>query len=414
MLANLCGGVPASRKAALRMIRNSAGEVIDEGLVLWFPAPRSFTGEDVFELQVHGGPAVVEAALLAIDTLNGRLAEPGEFTRRAFEAERLDLAQAEAVADLVDAETDAQRRQALRQLGGELSKRGERWRDTFLSALAFLSAQIDFPDEDLPDHVAARALAPLRALAAEIEEVLVDVRGERIRDGLRIALIGGPNAGKSSLFNALVKRDAAIVTSTPGTTRDVIEASLMLSGFKVVLADTAGVRSTTDEIEREGVRRALDWAERADLRLWIIDPSTPDPNPELEALIKPRDILVLTKSDLYPVSKFPQMFERPTIGLVATSTVLGGGLDQLVESLGRWISTAMTGSDFPAVTRARHRHLLHQAHESLKRALNRSIDQAEMIAADVGLAMRAVESIAGRMDTEAVLDRVFQSFCIGK
>ena len=277
--------------------------------------------------------------------------------------------------------------------------------------MAFLNAQIDFPDEDLPEDVAARALAPLRALVIEIDQALSDVRGERIRDGLRIALIGAPNAGKSSLFNALVKREAAIVTATPGTTRDVIEAPLMLGGFKVVLADTAGVRTATDEIEIEGVRRALAWAEDADLRLWVIDPAVADMDRQIADLSKPNDIVVLTKSDLGCTDNH---FQTLWPKVISTSVVRLGGLDQLVKALEEWVSIALCGADFPAATRIRHRKLLEEARDHLDRALSQTVLRAEAMAADVGLAMRALESIAGRMDTEAVLDRVFSTFCIGK
>ena len=272
MLAQLCSRIPAPRQAALRTIRSEMGEPIDEGLVLWFPTPGSFTGEDVFELQLHGGAAIIEAVTSALAAAGARPAEAGEFTRRAFEAGRLDLTQAEAIADLVDAETESQRRQALLQLGGALAVRREAWRAGLIEALAFLDAQIDFSEEDVPADVAERAMKPLRALISELDAALGEVRGERIREGLRIALVGAPNAGKSSLFNALVGRDAVIVTSMPGTTRDVIEAPLTIQGYKVVLADMAGLRDAVDEVEAEGIRRARAWAHSADLRLVLVDP----------------------------------------------------------------------------------------------------------------------------------------------
>jgi len=275
-----------------------------------------------------------------------------------------------------------------------------------------LNAQIDFPDEDLPEDVAVRALAPLRALVIEIDQALSDVRGERVRDGLRIALIGAPNAGKSSLFNALVQREAAIVTATPGTTRDVIEAPLILGGFKVVLADTAGMRTATDEIEIEGVRRAMAWAEDADLRLWVIEPLVADADCYTAGLAKPNDIIVLTKSDLGYADR--DLLVHWPLAVIKTSVVGLGGLDLLTKALKDWASTALGGADFPAVTRIRHRKLLEEARGHLDRALSQTVLRAETMAADVGLAMRALESIAGRMDTETILDRVFSTFCIGK
>jgi tRNA modification GTPase len=413
LLTALCGAVPAPRQAVLRYIRDGSGEVIDRCLVIWFPSPGSFTGEDVFELQVHGGSAVVEAITRALDALGGRLALPGEFTRRAFEAGRLDLTQAEAVADLVDAETDAQRRQALRQLGGELSQRGDRWREIMLTASAFLNAEIDFPDEDVPRDVAMRALAPIEQLVAEIDRALSDVRGERVREGLRVALVGAPNAGKSSLFNALTRRDAAIVTSRPGTTRDVLEAPLIIGGYKVLLADTAGVREASDEIEVEGVRRALAWAEDADLRLWVIDPFETAPDPRVAALVKPQDLLIWAKSDLgSPTEKTLSCF--PQRKSIPCSVKDLGGLDALMVELEKWAVRSLSGSDFPAVTQARHRRLLESASSHLRRALRQSVGDAELMAADVSLAMDELESIAGRLDAEAILDKVFGSFCIGK
>ncbi|RYE95711.1 MAG: GTP-binding protein, partial [Oxalobacteraceae bacterium] len=234
--------------------------------------PASYTGEDSAELHLHGGTAVVEAALAALSSQGLRPAEPGEFTRRAFENGKLDLAQAEAVADLVDAETVGQARQALAQLGGALSRRHEHWRGQLIEALAMLEAHVDFPDEELPSDLASRAAPPLLALRAELASAIEDGRrGQDIRDGYRIALIGPPNAGKSSLLNALIGRDAAIVTATPGTTRDVVEAPMIIAGYRVLMADTAGLRETSDEIEAEGVRRARKWAETASLRLWISD-----------------------------------------------------------------------------------------------------------------------------------------------
>lgn len=247
----LTGGRPKARTAALRTLRHGGAD-LDEALVLRFEGPASYTGEDSVEFHVHGGRAVVEALMVALSELGLRLAEPGEFTRRAFENGKLDLAQAEGVADLIDAETEAQRRQALGQVGGALSQRYDRWRDLLIQSLAMLEAAVDFPDEDLPEEVAERARPGLRVLSAELDAALADVsRGRRVRDGFRIALVGAPNAGKSTLLNALVERDAAIVTDTPGTTRDVIEAPLVLGGYKVLIADTAGLRETADTIEAE-------------------------------------------------------------------------------------------------------------------------------------------------------------------
>ncbi len=292
----LTGALPAARRASLRNLRGPDGQLIDRALVLWFKGPDSYTGEDVAEFHVHGGAAVVDALLSALNDRALRLAEPGEFTRRAFENGKLDLAQAEGVADLIDAETDAQRRQALEQLGGRLSGIQARWTDALTQALAMLEAAVDFPDEDTPQDVAARARPVLEALIAELDAAALDAeRGARVREGFRIALVGAPNAGKSTLLNALARRDAAIVTATPGTTRDIIEVPMVMAGYKVILADTAGLRDTVDEIEAEGVRRARDWAEAADLRVWLADGMDPEAS---FAGARVGDIRLITKRDL--------------------------------------------------------------------------------------------------------------------
>ena len=412
----LTGGAIAPRSASLRRLKDPAtGAAIDEALVLWFPAPASFTGEDQAELQLHGGPAVVEAATEALVGLGLRLAEPGEFTRRAFENGRLELSQAEAIADLVDAETAAQRRQALDQLGGALARRYDGWRDALIEALAWLEAEIDFPDEDLPEALAARAGEPLRRLADELSEAIGDTRGERVREGFRVALTGAPNAGKSSLINALLGRDAAIVTATPGATRDVIEAPLIVDGFRVLLADMAGVRETADPIEAEGVRRARAWAESAALRLWVVDGSAgAGAWAEAADLIGPSDLLVLTKADR---GEGPDAAAARGLGAssVRASTVAAGGLDALRAALAGRVGEALSGADFPAVTRLRHRTLLAESLAHIDRALARlSSGDAELIAEDVRLAARPLERLSGRIDADAVLDRVFGSFCIGK
>ena len=264
VLRALAAPLPAPRRAALRRLKADDGALLDEALVLWFPAPASFTGEDSAELHLHGGRASVEAVTAALAGHGLRLAEPGEFTRRAFQNGKLDLTQAEAIADLVDAETDGQRRQALGQLEGGLSARYADWRTRLIQALARLEAAVDFPDEDLPDALSAEVGRRVAELADELEAALLDDgRGERVREGFRVALVGAPNAGKSSLLNRLAGREAAIVTDVAGTTRDVIEVPAVIEGFKVLFADTAGLRDSTDPIEAEGVRRARAWAAAA-------------------------------------------------------------------------------------------------------------------------------------------------------
>ena len=387
------------RRAVLRRLFDRNGQEIDRALVLGFIAPASFTGEDVAELHLHGGLAVVEAMTTTLLAQGLRLAEPGEFTRRAFQNGKLDLAQAEAVADLIDAETTVQRDQALRQLKGALSQRYDEWRDRLIHVLAMLEAAVDFPDEELPEDVAQRALPGVETLVSDLEAALADGRrGQRIRDGFRIALTGAPNAGKSSLFNALVGRDAAIVTPIAGTTRDVIEAVLVLGGRKVLIADTAGLRETDDVIEAEGVSRARAWAEAADLTLRLVPVGEPEPSDSGSAW------LVRTKGDL---SQEPE----------AISVATGQGLDALTGRLTAAVIAATSGADFPAATQERHRARLFLAHQHLNRArahLSGDGLAPELAAEDVRLAIRALEAVTGRVDVEAVLDVIFASFCIGK
>jgi len=413
----LAGRAPAPRVAALRKLRHDGVE-LDEALVLRFEGPASYTGEDSAEFHVHGGRAVVEALLAALSGLGLRLAEPGEFTRRAFENGKLDLAQAEGVADLIDAETEAQRRQELGRVGAALSQRYDRWRDLLVQSLAMLEAAVDFPDEDLPEEVAERARPALRTLAQELDAALADVsRGRRVRDGYRIALVGAPNAGKSTLLNGLVERDAAIVTDTPGTTRDVIEVPLVLGGYRVLVADTAGLRETDDAIEAEGVRRARRWAEEADLRLWVVDGFHVKQVQALETTVQPGDWLVLNKVDIGDVNILAAAEARwieQGLSVVQLSARSEAAVAALRTRLVHHVSHALSGSEFPAATRLRHAERLGEARGYLARALSEVGLEVELAAEDVRLAARALEKITGRVDPEDVLGRVFSTFCIGK
>lgn len=414
----LAGDLPRPRRAVLRQLTHE-GVALDDALVLWFEGPASYTGEDAAELHVHGGRAVVEAVLEALAAEGLRLAEPGEFTRRAFENGKLDLTQAEGVADLIDAETQAQRRQALGQLGGALSQRYEAWRGLLVEALAMLEAAVDFPDEELPEDVAARARPGLAALEAEIGEALVDAaRGRRVRDGFRIALVGAPNAGKSTLLNGLAERDAAIVTSTPGTTRDIIEVPLTLGGYKVLLADTAGLRTTEDSIEAEGVRRARAWAAEADLRLWVIDAAMFHVKQDDDhGVVRPGDWAVINKIDLVDDLRLEEVRAAlvgrglPIVELAARKP---GGTERARAALTAHVVEALSGAEFPAATRIRHAESLTEARDYLRRALSDVGLEVELAAEDVRLAARSLSRITGRIDPEDVLDRVFSSFCIGK
>ncbi|MDB5440134.1 MAG: tRNA uridine-5-carboxymethylaminomethyl(34) synthesis GTPase MnmE [Caulobacteraceae bacterium] len=408
----LAGRLPAPRRASLRRLA-SDGEVLDEALVLWMPAPRSYTGEDSAELHLHGGPAVVDGVTRALLVAGLRLAEPGEFSRRAFENGRLDLAQAEAVADLVEAQTAAQASQALGQLGGALGERYRRWGDTLIDALSVLEAAIDFPDEDLPLEVASRARAPLEQLLRELDSALADAnRGRQVRDGYRVALIGAPNAGKSSLLNALAGRDAVIVAPTPGTTRDVVEIGLVLQGYQVLLADTAGLRDAGEAVEVEGVRRARAWAIQADLRLWLVDAAGSDGDwVKAQDLAQPGDLLILNKADLPAGADALAIAE---LGLEGLSLSLSEDPEATAVRawLGEAVRRALAGGEFPAATRARHMEELKLARFHVERALGS--DQPELAAESARLAARTLARITGGADAEAVLDRVFSSFCIGK
>lgn len=429
-IARLTGRpLPAPRQAVLRRLRDpSSGEALDRALVLWFPAPASFTGEDVAEFHVHGGRSVTAALAEALSALEGcRLAEPGEFSRRAFENGRLDLTAAEAIADLVAAETAQQRRQALRQMEGALAALYEDWRARLLRALAHLEADIDFPDEDLPQGVAEAVRPELMLLRAEIDAHLADARrGERLREGLAVAIVGPPNAGKSSLLNLLARREAAIVSAVAGTTRDVIEVHLDLAGWPVTFADTAGLRRTDDEIEAEGVRRAEARARAADLRLGVVEMNHLAEARAADAagdgvlgLLVPGDLLLVNKRDLLPAGMDPlaaiSALRLPEgVEPCAVSVREGTGIDAFLARLTLRIEALMEGAGGPPLTRERHRQALQDCRAALDRALDPALSAPELVAEDIRLAARALGRITGRVDVEDVLDVIFRDFCIGK
>ena len=404
--------LPAPRRMVLRSLHDPAtGEVFDKGLVVWFAPPNTETGEPMAELHLHGGRAVVGAALDALAHLGFcRLAEAGEFTRRAFEHGKFDLTEAEGIADLVAAETAAQRRQALQQMEGALHRLYEDWRAQGLRALAHLEAAIDFPDEDLPEGLADEVRTAVAGLQKEIAAHLEDRRGERLREGLSIAIIGPPNAGKSSLLNLLARREAAIVSETAGTTRDVIEVHLDLGGWPVVLADTAGLRESGDAIEQEGVRRARARAAAADLRVLVLDASG-DWRSEMQAIVgaterwdSARDIVVANKTDLVSIGD-PEV--------VALSTSSGAGLPELLARLEESAEVSMQeGAGAPPLTRARHREALVECRVSLERALH--APEVALAAEDLRLALRALGRITGTVRLDELLDVIFRDFCIGK
>jgi len=390
------------------------GELIDEAVVLWFKGPHSFTGEDCVELHLHGSKAILDRIYKILTDLGLFLAAPGEFSRRAVSHGKFDLTQAEAVADLVDAETEAQRRQALTQLGGGLGRVYEGWRSDLVDLLARLEVYIDFPDEDLPSDLAKSILERIAALYQSVSAALLDShRGRQIREGYRIVILGEPNAGKSSLFNALLQTEAAIVTPIAGTTRDVLEAQLKLGPYSVLLYDTAGLRDTHEIVEAEGIRRALEKAEEADLRVWVIDST----DPSVPQGFHDDDILVFNKVDAATQSNCDAIDDlrvsRET-SVFAVSVSSGIGLTDLVAGLERRVEAQLSVQTFPAATRQRHVERLQEAQDQLEIALKNKLRVPELAAENIRSALNSFEALFGRYDVEGVLDVIFSSFCIGK
>ncbi|MGH7068131.1 MAG: tRNA uridine-5-carboxymethylaminomethyl(34) synthesis GTPase MnmE [Acetobacteraceae bacterium] len=399
LLEALSGRLPPPRLASLRTLRApESGEKLDRAIVLWFPAPASYTGEDCAELHLHGGHAVLEGVASALVTLGASPAEPGEFTRRAFLNGRMDLLQAEAVADLVDAESSAQRRQALAQLEGNLGVLYRRWAGQILALLADAEAAIDFPDEGVPEPENQAAIASLRA---EISAHLADERrGERLRDGLTVVVAGPPNVGKSSLVNALSGRDLAITAPTPGTTRDPLEARIVLGGVPFTLIDTAGLRESADPVEAEGVRRARARLEHADLVVAVTDATAPVPFAfDVAAPVLP----LANKCDLAP----------PPAGIeLAVSALTGAGLSELRARLARLAGDLTRNDGPPPLTRARHRSALIETETALAAASSTPLP--ELRAEELRRALASLGRITGAVGVEDVLERIFSSFCIGK
>ncbi|MBW7909691.1 MAG: tRNA uridine-5-carboxymethylaminomethyl(34) synthesis GTPase MnmE [Alphaproteobacteria bacterium] len=381
-------------------------KTIDRALAVYFKAPASFTGEDVVEYHVHGGRSVIESLLAALGRIDGCiLAEPGEFTRRAFENGKLDLTEAEAIADLIDAETEAQRLQALSQLGGALAALYQGWTDKLSGILAHQEADIEFPEDDLPQGLSGALMPQIENLRADIAAHLDDNRrGERLRSGVMVAIIGAPNAGKSSLLNALARRDAAIVSDEAGTTRDVIEVHLDLGGYPAILADTAGLRDTAQQIEAEGIRRAQARAQEADLKIALFDGTQETPDAATAALVDDKTVVALSKADLGIV--------LPMDGF-ALSVRTGQGMEDFIKELTRRMAGLLgSGTGAPALTRQRHRSALEEAQEHLVRA--QSAVLPELAAEDLRMALRALGRITGRVHVEELLDKIFRDFCIGK
>ncbi|MBR0712231.1 tRNA uridine-5-carboxymethylaminomethyl(34) synthesis GTPase MnmE [Bradyrhizobium liaoningense] len=416
VLTTLAGQSPAPRQASRRLLRDGAGQPIDDAVVLWFPGPGSATGEDIAEFHVHGGRAVLAALLAAISVIpNTRAAEPGEFTRRAFENGKLDLTEAEGLDDLIHADTDRQRRQALRQLQGLLGDRARDWRERIIEASALIEAGIDFSDEgDVPAELRAPAVKAIEALHDEIANVLAaQGHSERLRDGLVVAIAGEPNVGKSTLMNQLARRDVAIVSPHAGTTRDVIEVQLDLDGYPVTVIDTAGIRETDDPVEQEGVRRARARAEDADLVLWLVEGEGPVGPEAMRSLRTSEDDrsssvwIVRNKIDLGGVGGS----EPGEFGISASR---GDGIPELVAALVKFAASFFGTTEGALVTRARQRDLLRQASGSLRRSLELVEEGEELAAEELRAAAYALGRLLGRVDVEDVLGAIFQKFCIGK
>ncbi|SLN24598.1 tRNA modification GTPase MnmE [Pseudoruegeria aquimaris] len=399
--ASLAGSLPPARRAGLRVLRGSDGAPLDEALVLCFEEGHSFTGEPVVEFQLHGSLAVVSSVLDELSRCEGvRLAEPGEFTRRALENERLDLAQVEGLSDLIEAETEAQRRQAFRVLSGALGEKAEGWRRKLIRAAALLEATIDFADEEVPVDVSPEVLDLLDGTLAELHgEAEGSVISERIREGFEVAIVGAPNAGKSTLLNALAGREAAITSEVAGTTRDVIEVRMDLGGLPVTVLDTAGIRDTEDFVEGLGIERARSRAEAADLRVFLLS----YPGEDLGIPAQPGDISVLGKADAHD-------WEGP-----AVSGKTGEGVGDLVRQLAATLEARAAGAG--TAIRARHRQAIQQgirALESARIEVLNGPDRAELAAEELRTAVRALDSLVGRVDVEQILDEIFASFCLGK
>ena len=400
------------RRAVRAHIRGTSGEPIDDGLMLWFPGPKSFTGEDIVEFQVHGGRAVVNRVVNEVCfAARARLAEPGEFTKRAVLAGKLDLTRAEGLADLIGAETEFQRKQAFRQLGGALFDVYEAWRTKLVRTMAHLEATIDFSDQEIPDDLLNGVDRDIDVLLTQIEAHLKRGRkAERLRDGLFVSILGAPNVGKSSLLNRLAGREAAIVSDQAGTTRDALEVHLDLHGIPVVLIDTAGIRETDDRIEAEGVRRALARGREADLKVVMVEANRwPDLDKNLADLVDDATIVVVNKSDQ---AESHRLRTAERAGHLTISVLTGSGLDAFEETIAERAAALVDGAGEPAPTRERHRQCLEYCVRSLRRA--QCLEGIEMRAEELRIAASSLGRLTGRVDVEDLLDVVFSDFCIGK
>jgi tRNA modification GTPase len=423
-LTLLAGKIPGPRLATRALLRDTNRAPIDDAIVLWFPQPSSATGEDVAEFHVHGGRAVLASLFASLSAIeNVRAAEPGEFTRRAFENGKLDLTEAEGLDDLIHADTDRQRRQALRQLQGLLGDRARNWRAQIIEACALIEVGIDFADEgDVPSELIAPALAKIKTLLGEIRQALAGQgRGERLRDGMVIAIAGPPNVGKSTLMNQLARREVAIVSPHAGTTRDIIEVQLDLDGYPVTVIDTAGVRETDDPVEQEGVRRARARAAEADLVLWLSD-AEHDPNMPREGtapiwLVRNKIDLDVTGSSAMTPSRGASgqgQEQEKAEPMFAISASRGDGIAELISALVGFAQEFFGATESGMISRIRQRELLQQTAASLERSVTVIGEGEELAAEDLRAAAYSLGRLLGRVDVEDILDVIFREFCIGK
>ena len=407
--------LPTPRVATLvKFSKNGNKELIDEGVIIWFPGPKSYTGEDLAEFHVHGSRAVINAMHLEISKIKKcRLAEPGEFTKRAFQNGRINLLKAESIADLISSETEIQRKQALKIMSGKSADKFNSWREKLLKILSHIEAKIDFPEEDLPDTISSEAQCVASTILKEIKKTLNDERvGERIREGFRVAIVGPPNSGKSSLLNYFSKRDVAIVSEIAGTTRDVIETHLNLDGYPVILSDTAGIRNSKNEIEKKGIKIALNRADDADLKLVIISAKKPNFTKVLDGLLKNNAILVINKSDLIK-KKISSKYKKYDHILI--SIAKNKNLNKLIKKVKGKLKSKFTTREDILITRERHRqNLINCVYHLEKFQKKKSALDFDKASEDLRLATRHLGMIVGKVDVEELLGSIFNDFCIGK
>jgi tRNA modification GTPase len=407
--------VPEPRVATLRKINKiNTSELIDEGIILWFPGPESYTGEDMAEFHIHGSKAVIDALHTTISGIeNCRIAEPGEFTKLAFQNGKINLLKAESIADLISAETEIQRQQAIKIMNGKSADKFNKLREKLLKNLSYVEAKIDFPDEDLPEDILKEIKKSSNDVLKSIEKILNDQKvGERIREGFKIAILGPTNAGKSSLLNYLSNRDVAIVSEIAGTTRDVIEIHLNIDGYPVIISDTAGIRESKNEIEKKGIKLSLNRAEEADLKVIVIDAKSPEFSGVLKGLLNQNAILVINKSDLLDGDLDPEIKK---LNHVLISIKENLNIDELILKIKENLKNKFITSDDILITRERHRQHLKQCLEHLENFNQKNeVEDFDKAAEDLRLATRHLGMIVGKVDVEEILGSIFNDFCIGK